>query len=96
MNKTKNICDLIRNKNTGVLSTYCNKNHGFPYGSFLPYVHINQFDILILISDIAEHTKNLNEFKKFSFVINEDNYKSPFEVKIMLTRSRKKNKSRKI
>ena len=81
MNKTKNICDLIRTNNTGVLSTYCNKNHGFPYGSFLPYVHINQFDIIILISDIAEHTKNLNEFKKFSFVINEDNYKSPFEAK---------------
>ena len=65
MNKTKNICDLIRTNNTGVLSTYCNKNQGFPYGSFLPYVHIHQFDIIILISDIAEHTKNLNEFKKF-------------------------------
>ena len=81
MNKTNNICDLIRNNNIGVLSTYCNKNPGFPYGSFLPYVHINQFDILILISDIAEHTKNLDKFKNFSFVINEDNYKSPFEAR---------------
>jgi len=43
----------------GVLSTHSAKHAGYPYGSVAPYVVNHQGMPVILISSLAEHTKNI-------------------------------------
>ena len=43
----------------GVLSTISHKVDGYPFGSVVPYSLNRNGEPVILISDIAEHTKNI-------------------------------------
>ena len=52
--------NLFRNSKSGVLSTISKKNKDYPFGSFVTFASfINRIPVFYL-SDIAEHTKNLN------------------------------------
>lgn len=58
----------------GILSTHSVKFEGYPFGSVAPFVLNHQGMPTILISSIAEHTKNIIQNAKVSLVVfeNED------------------------
>lgn len=50
---------LLRSQRAGVLSTLSRRLDGYPYGSVTPYVLSAQGELVLYISDLAEHTRNL-------------------------------------
>jgi putative heme iron utilization protein len=55
---------------TGVLSTQMDfEGEIYPYGSICPYVMTPSGDIIILISEIARHTKNIHSNQNVSFTV---------------------------
>ena len=63
--------DLILNEYQGVLSTLSVDVPGFPFGSVVPYCLDRQGRPVILISSIAQHTKNVRADNKVSLIIAE-------------------------
>ncbi len=53
----------------GVLSTHSQDMPGFPFGSVAPYCLDADGCPLLLISDIAQHTKNLRADARCSFIV---------------------------
>lgn len=52
-----------------ILSTHAIKYPGYPFGSVAPFVCNHQAEPVILISTIAEHTKNILQNPKVSLVV---------------------------
>ena len=63
--------NLILNEYQGVLSTLSVDVPGFPFGSVVPYCLDRQGRPVILISSIAQHTKNVLADNKVSLIIAE-------------------------
>jgi putative heme iron utilization protein len=55
--------------NKAILSTHSAKYEGYPFGSVAPFVLNHQGMPTILISSIAEHTKNIIQNSKVSLVV---------------------------
>ena len=55
--------------NKGILSTHSSKFEGYPFGSVAPFVLNHQGMPTVLISTIAEHTKNIMQNSKVSLVV---------------------------
>lgn len=53
----------------GVLSTHSNTVKGYPFGSMVQYLYLDNGNIALFISDLAQHTKNLDEDNKLSLVV---------------------------
>ncbi|RDH82099.1 MAG: hypothetical protein DIZ78_16905 [endosymbiont of Escarpia spicata] len=53
--------DLWRESLSGVLSTQSKGEPGFPFGSVVPFCLDGEGNPLLLLSHLAEHTKNLDE-----------------------------------
>ncbi len=67
MKKQKSIANarrLLRQSELGVLSTHSKANEGFPFGSVSTYLSTINGDVIFYISDLAQHTKNLNDNAK--------------------------------
>ncbi len=62
---------LLRQEYHGVLSTHSVQMAGFPFGSVAPYCLDANGCVIILISSIAQHTKNIVENNKVSFIVSE-------------------------
>jgi len=60
---------LVRAHRGGVLSTHSVKLPGYPYGSALPHVADHAGRPLLLISHLAEHTRNLEADARASYVV---------------------------
>lgn len=60
---------LFRGARAGVLSSHSAKLSGFPYGSALPLVTDHSGRPVLLISHLAEHTRNLVADNRASFVV---------------------------
>lgn len=60
---------FLRSTHNGVLSTHSTKVEGYPFGSVAPFVLDQEGRPLILISTIAEHTKNLIADCKASLLV---------------------------
>ena len=60
---------LLNSQSSGVLSTISKKYDGFPVGSVVPYCLDENGQLVILISTIAEHTKNIIANQKCSITI---------------------------
>jgi putative heme iron utilization protein len=60
---------LLRHAEGGVLSTHSLLHPGYPYGSALPCATDAQGRPLILISHLAEHTKNILADNRVSFLV---------------------------
>ena len=56
----KEAIKLLRSNNSGVLSTISKINKDYPFGSFVTYATLIDRSAFFYLSDIAEHTKNLN------------------------------------
>jgi putative heme iron utilization protein len=64
------IKNFLHSKDVGILSSIKDQEgEAFPYGSVCPFVTLNSGEIVILVSDIALHTKNMNNNDKVSFTV---------------------------
>ena len=59
---------LLLNEYQAVLSTISVDMQGYPFGSVVPYCLDRQGQPIILISDIAQHTKNINADPRISII----------------------------
>ncbi|PPD16969.1 MAG: pyridoxamine 5'-phosphate oxidase, partial [Methylotenera sp.] len=60
---------FLRSTRHGILSTHSAKFDGYPFGSVTPFVLDSDCQPIILISSIAEHTKNIVVNPKVSLLI---------------------------
>lgn len=65
--------NLLNSKDFGILSTLSLKLGGFPFGSVVPYCLDAEGMPVILISTIAEHTKNILHDNRCSITVIADN-----------------------
>jgi len=59
---------FLRTTRSGVLSTHSARFEGYPFGSIAPFVLDHEGNPLILISTIAEHTKNIQKDPHVSLI----------------------------
>jgi putative heme iron utilization protein len=76
---------LLAGQGNGVLSTISLAVEGYPFGSVTPYCLDDQFRPNLLISGIAQHTKNIQENSKVSLTIVEENTNTNKQAKGRLT-----------
>ena len=62
---------FVRAQHYGVLSTISKKLDGYPFGSIVPYVLDQEARPVILISTLAEHTKNIASDHRVSLLVHE-------------------------
>jgi heme iron utilization protein len=60
---------LLNHKSVGVLSTHSIDVEGYPFGSIAPYTLNYDGEPIILISDIAQHTRNIKHNNKVSLTV---------------------------
>lgn len=60
---------LLRRYRAGVISTHSAKHPGYPYGSALPFCTDQRGRIVVLISHLAEHTRNIERDARVSFIV---------------------------
>jgi len=62
---------MLRAHRYGALCTLSKKFDGYPFGSITPYLVDHDGSLLILISTIAEHTKNIQHDSRVSLITHE-------------------------
>lgn len=60
---------LVFTKSSGVMSTLSHNLRGYPFGSVAPYMCDEQGRIYFFISNIAQHTKNLQHDSRMSLTV---------------------------
>jgi len=60
---------LLNHQSAGVLSTHSIDVEGYPFGSIAPYALNYDGEPAILISDIAQHTRNIKQNNKVSLTV---------------------------
>ncbi len=60
---------LMLNEYSGILSTHSHDVPGYPFGSVMPYCLDDQGRPVMLISRIAQHTKNIQENPRVSLIM---------------------------
>ncbi|MCP5279617.1 MAG: DUF2470 domain-containing protein [Thiobacillus sp.] len=60
---------FVRAQHSGVLSTLSKRVEGFPFGSVAPFVTDHSGCPIILISTLAEHTRNLDADPRCSLIV---------------------------
>jgi putative heme iron utilization protein len=60
---------LLRRFHAGVLATHCLRYSGYPYGAAMPFCTDQQGRIVVLISHLAEHTRNIAQDEHVSFTV---------------------------
>jgi heme iron utilization protein len=60
---------FLRSTRSGVLSSFSAKFPGYPFGSVMPFVLDHNCQPIVLISTIAEHTKNIIANPKVSLLV---------------------------
>lgn len=68
MNNARAARQLLRAHRFGVLCTLSKKFNGHPFGSITPYLVDHDGSLVILISSLAEHTKNIRYDSRVSLV----------------------------
>lgn len=64
---------LLRTHRYGVLSTLSKRFDGHPFGSIAPYLTDHDGSVLLFISGLAEHTKNLLSDPRVSLITHDQN-----------------------
>lgn len=62
---------LLRKNRFGMLATLSKKFSGHPFGSITPYILDHEARPVILISTLAEHTKNIENDSRVSLLVHE-------------------------
>lgn len=72
MKKQKSIANarlLLRQCELGVLSTHSKANEGYPFGSVSTYLSTVNGDVIFYVSDLAQHTKNIDQDSKMCLTV---------------------------
>jgi len=69
MNLSQEARKFLRSTRSGILSTHSARVEGYPFGSVAPFVLDHDCQPIILISNIAEHTKNIMANPKVSLLV---------------------------
>lgn len=69
MNLSQEARKFLRSTRSGILSTHSARFDGYPFGSVAPFVLDHSCQPVILISNIAEHTKNIIANPKVSLLV---------------------------
>jgi len=69
MNLSTEARKFLRSTHSGILSTHSTRFEGYPFGSVAPFVLDHQCQPVILISNIAEHTRNIIANPKVSLLV---------------------------
>lgn len=69
MNLASEALQFLRSTQRGILSTHSTKFDGYPFGSVAPFVLDHDCQPVLLISSIAEHTKNIIANPKVSLLV---------------------------
>lgn len=64
---------LLRSKEKAVLSTHSKSKPGYPFGSMTTYLSDYAGHPIIYISDLAQHTHNIDKDPRLSLIVGEDN-----------------------
>jgi len=64
---------LLRAHRYGALSTLSKKFNGHPFGSIAPYLTDHDGSVLLFISALAEHTKNIRHDARVSLITHDQN-----------------------
>ncbi|MBT3583641.1 MAG: hypothetical protein HN509_01935 [Halobacteriovoraceae bacterium] len=70
--KTQTAAELLNKVGYGILSTHSLDCPGYPFGSLTPYALDGKNYPILLVSDLAQHTKNMIEDPKVSLTIAEE------------------------
>ncbi len=62
----------LRARHYGVLSTLSQRIAGYPYGSVVPFVLDHEAQPIILVSRLAEHTRNIEADARTSLVVRDE------------------------
>ena len=68
MNTAREARQLLHAHRYGVLCTLSKKFNGHPFGSITPYLVDHNGSVLVLISTLAEHTKNIQHDPRVSLI----------------------------
>src|SRR5882762_587837 len=68
---------LLNHQSMGVLSTHSVDVEGYPFGSIAPYVLNYEGEPVMLISDIAQHTRNIKQNNKVSLTVFDQSANDP-------------------
>lgn len=68
----KDVRRLVRSRANAVLSTVSSEMDGWPFGSVAPYVLDHQGHPVLLLSDLAQHTRNIQKDPRMSLLVWED------------------------
>ena len=60
---------LLRSLDSGILSTMSQELPGYPFGSVTPYVMTHEGRLVVYVSSIAQHTRNMQENSKVSLTV---------------------------
>ncbi len=60
---------LLNSRSYGILSTHSKEVEGYPFGSVTPYVINREGNPVILISTLAQHTKNISANPKVALTV---------------------------
>ncbi len=69
MNLATEAKQFLRSTRSGILSSFSAKFAGYPFGSVMPFVLDHDCQPIVLISTIAEHTKNIIANPKVSLLV---------------------------
>jgi putative heme iron utilization protein len=71
-NQYKPVRNLVKNKLCGILSTHSKAMDGYPFGSFVTYCVDTYGNLVLMLSDLAQHTNNIKKNNKVSLTIMDD------------------------
>jgi putative heme iron utilization protein len=76
---------LLRKNRFGMLATLSKKFGGYPFGSITPYILDHEARPVILISTLAEHTKNIENDSRVSLLVHEagDNVQAEARITVL-------------
>ena len=76
---------LLRKNRFGMLATLSKKFGGHPFGSITPYILDHDAQPVILISTLAEHTKNIENDNRVSLLVHEagDNVQAEARITVL-------------
>ena len=73
MNTAREARQMLRSHRYGALCTLSKKFDGYPFGSITPYLVDHDGSLIILISTLAEHTKNILNNPRVSLITHNQN-----------------------
>ncbi len=67
--RVETLREFLATESSGVLSTHSARHGGYPFGSLTPYALTEHGEPILLLSQLAEHTRNLQAAPRASLFV---------------------------